>query len=145
MAFDPKTIEDSFEKAKPIAADVAAKFYEILWVDYPQSTDLFAGANMDKQKVALMTSLTQIVDHVRDPEWLTEYLYQMGVRHMQYDTQPEHFDWVGASLLKTFAHFFGDDWTDELQQNWLEAYQAISGLMLAGLNDAMAGDIRKSA
>ncbi len=145
MAFDPKIIEDSFEKAKPIAADVANKFYEILWADYPQSIDLFADANMDKQKVALMNSLTQVVDHIRDPEWLTEYLYQMGVRHMQYDTLPEHFDWVGGSLLKAFAHFFGDDWTDELQQNWLEAYQAIAGLMLAGLNDALAGDIRKSA
>ncbi len=145
MAFDPKIIEDSFEQAKPIASDVADKFYEILWADYPQSKALFEDANMDKQKVALMNSLTQVVDHIRDAEWLTNYLYQMGVRHMQYDTQPEHFEWVGASLLKTFAHFFADAWTDELQQNWLEAYQAIAGLMLPGLNDALKGEIRKTA
>jgi len=145
MTFDPKIIEDSFAVAKPIAADVADKFYEILWTDYPQSKALFANANMAKQKVALMNSLGQIVDHIRDAEWLTDYLYKLGERHAPYGTQPEHFDWVGASLLKSFAHFFGDDWTDELQQNWIGAYQAIAGLMLPGLSDAQKGDVRETA
>lgn len=145
MAFDPQIIEDSFEQAKPIAADVADKFYEILWADYPQSKALFADANMAKQKMALMNSLTQIVDHVRDAEWLTDYLYKMGERHAKYGAQDEHFEWVGASLLKTFAHFFGDAWTDELQQNWLEAYQAIAGLMLPGLSDGLKVALKDTA
>ena len=145
MPFDPQIIEDSFAQAKPISAEVADKFYEILWTDYPQSKALFEGADMAKQKVALMNSLSAVVDHIREPEWLTDTLYKLGHRHAAYGARPEHFEWVGVSLLRTFAHFFGEAWTDELQENWLGAYEAIAGLMLPGLNDGLKEDVRKTA
>ncbi|MEZ5894003.1 MAG: globin domain-containing protein [Parvularculaceae bacterium] len=145
MTFDPKIIEESFAVAKPIAAEVADKFYEILWADYPQSKALFEGANMAKQKAALMNALAAVVDHLDDPQWLSDTLYKMGHRHAAYGAKDEHFVWVGASLLKTFAHFFGEAWTDELKQNWLGAYEAIAGLMLPGLRDARKGDVRQTA
>lgn len=59
----------------------------------------------------------------------------MGGRHVGYGTQPEHYEWVGASLLKTFAYFFGDDWTEELNNAWADAYGAITQLMLAGAEE----------
>jgi len=41
---------------------------------------------------------------------------------------------VGASLLKTFADYLGDHWTPEVKQAWIDAYDAITALMLEGAN-----------
>ena len=132
MSLNIELIRESFEKAKPIAGEVADKFYEFLWGDYSQSKALFEGVNMDKQKKALIGSLVFIVDNVDNAEKLVPYLHSMGERHTAYGTQKEHYAWVGQSLLKTFAHFFGEDWTKELEGEWIKAYNFIAETMMEG-------------
>jgi hemoglobin-like flavoprotein len=41
---------------------------------------------------------------------------------------------VGAALLDTFALHLGEAWTPEVKEAWVEAYGAISSLMLEGAN-----------
>lgn len=132
MSLDINMIRSSFEKAKPIAGDVANKFYEFLFQDYPAAKGLFTDVNMAAQKKALINSLVYIVDHLEDGEKLTNYLKKMGSRHVNYGTEPEHYSWVGQSLLKTFAFFFGDEWTPELKSQWTQAYTFIAETMLEG-------------
>jgi hypothetical protein len=38
-------------------------------------------------------------------------------------------------LLSTFAHFFAEDWTDELNSAWAEAYKTIAAVMLEGAEE----------
>lgn len=125
-------IRESFELAKPIGKKVVAKFYEFLLQDYPQAKGLFKDLNMEQQKMALLNSLVYIVDHIDKPEALQNYLFKMGQRHTKYGAEEEHYDWVGASLLKTFAFFFKEAWTKELQAQWTIAYQYISSVMIEG-------------
>lgn len=132
MGLKVKLLRESFEKAKPIADEVVEKFYENLWGDYPDSKALFKDEKMPEQKKALISSLIYIVDNLEEPKKLKDYLEAMGGRHVGYGTQPEHYRWVGSSLLKTFAYFFGDSWTEELNDAWAEAYDAIKELMLFG-------------
>ena len=132
MELNVKMIRDSFAVAKPIAGDVANYFYKTLWEDYPQAKALFADAKMDKQKKALIGSLVFIVDNVDNPDKLVPYLKSMGERHVSYGTKEEHYGWVGSSLLKTFAYFFGDNWTAELEEQWTLAYNFIANTMLEG-------------
>lgn len=131
MSLNIELLRSSFEKVKPMAADVADKFYEFLWTDYPDSKALFEGVDMARQKKALLGSLVYIVDHL-DSEKLIPYLENMGARHLNYNTAPEHYDLVGASLIKTFAFFFDDEWSEELSQVWTDAYGVISSTMIAG-------------
>lgn len=56
----------------------------------------------------------------------------MGERHGKYGVKPEHYDWVGQSLIKTFEHFFADAWTDDLEVAWIHAYNWIAATMLKG-------------
>lgn len=147
MSLNVELIRASFEQAKPIAGKVADKFYEILWGDYPASKALFEGVKMETQKKALLGALTFSVDNVDNPEKLVPYLKKMGSRHIAYGTEEEHYAWVGQSLLKTFAFFFGDDWTDELEAEWTTAYTFIAETMLEGAADSVPelGDIRSKA
>lgn len=41
---------------------------------------------------------------------------------------------MGAALLDTFSIYLGEAWTPEVKQAWVEAYGAISSLMLEGAN-----------
>ena len=46
-----------------------------------------------------------------------------------------------------FAHFFQDEWTDELEQAWADAYSVISGIMIKGQQSCLPQieDIRSKA
>jgi hemoglobin-like flavoprotein len=132
MSLNIELIRSSFEQAKPIGPKVVGKFYEILFGDYPQSKALFTEVNMPQQQKALLSSLVYIVEHLHDQKALHGYLFKMGQRHFEYGVSEFHYDWVGASLLKTFAFFFKDAWTVELKDEWTRAYGAIKALMMEG-------------
>jgi nitric oxide dioxygenase len=51
---------------------------------------------------------------------------------VKYGTLPEHYPMVGRTLLKTFESFLKKDWTPEVKQAWVDAYEAITSLMLEG-------------
>lgn len=129
---DPKVIKDSFENVKPIAQEAITYFYDYMFEKYPAAKELFKNVDMSSQKEQLINSLVYIVTNLEDGEKLTSYLKGLGSRHVNYGVQEPHYDIVGECLLATFAHFFGDKWTAELNSNWTEAYGAIKGLMLEG-------------
>lgn len=132
MSLNIELIQQSFAKAAPIADQVADKFYEYLFTDFPQVKVLFYETKMASQKKALMKSLTYIVENLHDPDAVGEYLRKMGKRHVKYGTLEEHYPAVGSTLIKTFAHFFGEEWTPELESEWCEAYEVVAHFMLEG-------------
>jgi hemoglobin-like flavoprotein len=143
MSLDIQVIRDSFAQAAPIADQVADKFYEFLFSDYPAAKPLFENVNMANQKKQLMAGLSRTVELLDRPEELTKYLKASGQRHVKYGTKEEHYPLVGNTLIKTFAHFFGDAWTPELQQQWLWAYEFIANTMIQGAKEftPTSGDI----
>ena len=56
----------------------------------------------------------------------------MGKRHAGYGVKREHYGAVGSALLATFAEQLGPGWTPEIETAWVEAYGAISSLMMEG-------------
>lgn len=132
MSLNVELLRSSFVQVKKIAEQVADKFYEFLLSDYPDSQALFAAVDMKAQKKALINSLVYIVDHLDMQEQLVEFLMKLGERHVKYGTEGFHYPMVGASLLKTFAHFFGENWTDELNTAWSDAYGVIAEVMIKG-------------
>lgn len=137
MSLNIELIRESFQVAAGIADQVADKFYEFLFQDYPEVQPLFHDVSLPSQKKALINSLVFIVDKLEEPEKLGEYLRSMGKRHYGYGAVEAHYDAVGSSLLKTFAHFFADQWTEELEEEWTSAFIAIKTLMLEGASYAV--------
>ncbi|MFK7824792.1 MAG: globin domain-containing protein [Oligoflexales bacterium] len=130
---DVKKIRDSFDIIKPIAANVADKFYEILFTDFPSSRNLFQGVDLEMQQKALINSLAYVVEHLEDSTKLKKYLNDLGNRHLKYGTEEIHFEWVGCSLLKTLNFFFAEKWTDALEREWVNAFLIISNFMKEGM------------
>ncbi|NET60018.1 MAG: hypothetical protein F6K47_28875 [Symploca sp. SIO2E6] len=125
-------LEQSFEQVKPQAGEFVNSFYDNLFTDYPAAKPLFEHTNMAKQKQMLLGGLVMVVENLRKPEVLSENLQGLGARHVKYGALPEHYPLVGNSLLKTFEQYLGTNWTEEVKQSWVDAYGAITTLMLEG-------------
>lgn len=141
MSLKVEVLERSFEKVRPKADDFASSFYETLFADYPQAKPLFANTNMAEQKKKLLSALVLVIENLRNPKVLADSLKGLGARHVKYGTLPEHYPLVGNALLKTFEQYLGSDWTPEVKRAWVNAYGAITELMLEGA-DYSAKDVK---
>ncbi|MEL6222129.1 MAG: globin family protein [Cyanobacteria bacterium J06627_8] len=132
MSLQVELLETSFEKVKPHANEFITSFYGNLFEDYPAAKPLFDGTDMNAQGQKLLASLVLVVDNLRQPDALEGALKGLGARHVKYGALPEHYPLVGNTLLKTFGQYLQDDWTPETQQAWVDAYGAVTELMLSG-------------
>ena len=125
-------LEQSFELVKPKADELVASFYDNLFTDYPAARPLFEHTDMDKQQQMLKGALVMTIENLRKPEALSKALKGLGARHVKYGALPEHYPLVGSSLLKALEQYAGSAWTPELKEAWVDAYGAITELMLDG-------------
>lgn len=125
-------LEQSFEQVAPQADEFIHSFYENLFADYPAIKPLFSHTNMEEQGDKLLLSLVFVIENLKDPDLLAEKLHGLGARHAEYGTRPEHYPFVGNSLLKTFEQYLGTDWTEEVKTAWTQAYNVITKVMLDG-------------
>lgn len=128
-------LRQSFDRIRLRKDAFASSFYEQLWTDNPEAKALFANTDMKKQKKMLLASLILIMENLRQPDILEDTLKQLGARHLQYGTLREHYPLFRAALLKTFKSYLGTDWTSEVEQAWVEAYDQITEFMLAGAEE----------
>ncbi|WP_036486067.1 globin family protein, partial [Myxosarcina sp. GI1] len=109
-----------------------SSFYNNLFTAYPEAQPLFANTNMAKQKKMLVSSLVLVVENLRNPDVLTSSLKGLGARHVKYGALPAHYPLVGNALLTTFEQYLDDKWTPDVKQAWVDAYGAITEIMLDG-------------
>ncbi|GAX40706.1 globin domain protein [Tolypothrix sp. NIES-4075] len=132
MSLNIELLEQSFEKIKPRADEFAASFYEHLFTGHPELKPLFATTDMAKQQKKLLNALVLVVENLRNPEALEPVLNAMGKRHIGYGATAKYYGPVGEALLMSFEQYLQQDWTPEVKQAWVDAYRAITALMLKG-------------
>ncbi|MFB2881201.1 pentapeptide repeat-containing protein [Floridanema aerugineum] len=135
MSLNVELLEQSFEKIKPHANEFVVSFYENLFAANPEVKPLFTKTDMTNQYKKLLNSLVLVVENLRQPENLGAVLNALGARHVSYGVIPKYYGPVGAALLTTFEQYLQTDWTPEVKQAWLAAYQAITAEMLKGADE----------
>lgn len=133
---DARTIEllaMSFARISANKNEAATIFYARLFTTAPHLRSMFR-SDLEEQKHKLMLSLAQIVDFHRvgcDPE---RFLTRLGQGHRAYGVQKQHFAAVGDALIFTLAQILGDDFTREIRNAWLVAFEEVSSSMLRGMD-----------
>ena len=95
-----RDVQDSWSKVVPIA-DIAGKlFYTNLFEADPSLKPLFKG-NIEEQSAKLTAMITAAVSRLDNLDILVPILVSLGKRHAGYGVKPEHYEIVGAALLKT--------------------------------------------
>jgi nitric oxide dioxygenase len=134
MSLQVEVLERSFTAVAPKGDEFVAAFYARLFSEHPEVKPLFGDTDMAVQQKKLLAALVLAVENLRRPDVLGPVLKDLGRRHAGYGAKPEHYGVVGAALLETFAVYLGAEWTPDVKQAWVEAYGAISSLMLEGAN-----------
>lgn len=134
MSLNVELLESSFLQLKDRETEFSTCFYTHLWADYPAVKPLFANSNMTEQQKKLFQSLVLIVDSLRKPDVPIAALKGLGTRHVRYGVLPEHYPMVGSTLVKSFSLCLRDAWTPNIERAWIEAYAAVTELMLKGLD-----------
>ena len=132
MSLQVEVLEKSFDEIKPQADEFVASFYDNLFTAHPEARPLFDTTDMQAQKKKLLNSLVLVVENLRNPDVLGGALKGLGARHVKYGALPEHYPLVGGALLTTFEQYLQDKWTPQVKQAWVDAYGAISEIMLDG-------------
>ncbi|BAY22103.1 globin domain protein [Calothrix sp. NIES-2100] len=132
MSLNVEILEQSFAKVKPRANEFAASFYDNLFQAHPEVKPLFANTDMVNQQKKLLNSLILVVENLRNPEALSPVLNALGARHIGYGAIPKYYGPIGEALLLTFEQYLVEDWTPEVKKAWLDAFTAITALMLNG-------------
>jgi hemoglobin-like flavoprotein len=122
-------VQQSYEKAAGFGADaVATLFYAELFAIDPNLRSMFSG-DMTEQGRKLMATLTLVVRALKTPEKILEAVQELGVRHVKYGVEPEHYTLVGNALLRTLKKGLGDEFTPETRDAWIAAYRMLSQIM----------------
>ena len=124
-------VRSSFALVAPIAPQAADMFYGHLFAADPAVAQLFKGCNMAEQGQRLMQMIGSAVALLDQPAKLMPVLCRLGARHAGYGVQPQHYDTVGAALLRTLAQGLGEAFDEDTCDAWCEMYGIVSRTMMA--------------
>jgi len=128
-------VQESWKKVLPIAPQAAEIFYTTLFEMDPSLKALFPN-DITEQGKKLMAMLDTAVNLLEKPDKLIPAVQKLGAKHLDYGAEPEHYDTVGAALLKTLSQGLGDEFTAPVKKAWTVVYQTLATTMIAAANDA---------
>jgi len=121
-------VQTSFQKVAPIADTAADLFYGRLFEIAPQVRPMFPD-DMSEQKTKLMKMLATAVTHLHEVEKIVPAVQHLGRTHAGYGVTDDQYDVVAEALIWTLGKGLGDDFTDEVQGAWVEAYTLLATVM----------------
>lgn len=123
-------LEESFVVLAPQGEALAARFYQRLFEHYPAVIPLFSGSSMTEQQKKLAAALVLLVQNLRKPEVLGEYLKGLGARHVHYGVTAAHYPLVTENMLAVMEEFSGVLWTPAVKLAWENTLNSIATIML---------------
>lgn len=127
---DIALVKQSFEKAAGLGEKVAEIFYSELFSIDPSLRKMFAG-DMRDQGRKLLSALTLVVRNLDKPDTIVPVAEKLAVQHLDYGVTYEHYTYVGNALLRTLKKGLGADFTPEVRNAWIAAYQLLADVMRA--------------
>ena len=128
---DPRQVtlvQQSFEKAAALGEQVADIFYAELFAIDPALRVMFKGS-MPEQKRKLLATLMLVVRSLHAPEKILKALQDLGIKHLDYGVQREHYTLVGNALLRTLKRGLGEQFTPDVREAWVEAFRTLASIM----------------
>ncbi|MEV4755179.1 globin domain-containing protein [Micromonospora sp. NPDC049559] len=125
---DTARLKQSWALVAAHGDQVPLYFYSTLFLVNPEVRQMFP-TNMAGQRDRLVTALGHIVSNVDQVDQLVGFLQHLGADHRKFAVRAEHYPAVGEALLATLQYFLGDQWTEELAQDWTAAYGLVAQVM----------------
>jgi len=130
-------VKTSWAQVVPIADTAAKLFYGKLFELDPALRNLFKG-DMAEQGRKLMRMVGTAVNGLDRLDQIVPAVKDLGVRHVAYGVQDEHYDTVGSALLWTLDQGLGDAFTPDVETAWTTVYGLLADTMKSAAAEAIA-------
>lgn len=145
MDLNVTALRESFELVAPRADQLAERFYEKLFEDYPDLLRYFTHTDFSEQRGKLIQALVLVLKSLETPEALTKVLKNLGKQHGDMGVQDDDYPPVTSTLLSVLAEFAEDAWNEELEECWRQALEAVATMMIEGAKDTSRAKQLQSA
>lgn len=135
MDLNINALRESFELVAPRADQLAERFYEKLFEDYPDLLRYFTHTDFSEQRGKLIQSLVLVLKSLETPPALTKVLHQLGKQHGEMGIQEDDYPPVTSTLVSVLAEFAGEQWTEELEETWSQALETVASIMIEGAKE----------
>ena len=113
-------------------APLASSFYGLLFDQHPDLKEFFAETNMQRQQLMLTMTLQIVAYHHRTPNpAMRNFIKELGKSHQERGIAREDLSKFRDVLLMAIGRFHGNDWSDELADEWSNALDGAIELMSA--------------
>ncbi|MEN8216082.1 MAG: globin domain-containing protein [Pseudomonadota bacterium] len=127
-----KTIEIVKSTAPAVKANsekLTSRMYERMFSKFPYAKPLFKNAPKNQPQV-LAKSIVGYAENIDNLGALDAVLERIAVHHVETSILPEHYPWVGESLLGAIKDVLGDAITDEVNEAWTQAYWYLANVLI---------------
>lgn len=114
-------------------------FYQVLFTDFPQVKPFFNQAHQHsgEQQRALANGILMYAKNIERLEALGPLASAIVNKHVALQIQPEHYQMVGASLLKAIREVLGAETaTDAVLEAWGAAYGQLAEILIGAEGQA---------
>lgn len=112
------------------------RFYQQLAAKHPEVTPFFAGVDMRRQAIIFTMQLAVVgAYYQRRSPTSQQYLQVLGTQHHRRGIPKEAYATFRDCLLGELRQFHGDDWSDELEQQWRAAMDEVTSKMWEGYEE----------
>ena len=128
---DQKTIE-IIKSTVPVlevhGEQITTVFYKTMFENHPELLNIFNHANQKqgRQQRALAGTVYAAAKYIDNLEAILPVVNQIAHKHRSLGILPEHYPIVGKHLLIAIKEVLGDAATDEIINDWADAYGLIA-------------------
>lgn len=127
---DAQYVEESFIQLALHGDQLMADFYAHLFAHHPELEVMFDGMANHGQQKKLLAALTLLVQNLKHPQVLNDYLTALGARHQIYGVKSAQFEQAKTSLLAVMATMLGEMWTTNINTAWSNTLDRVIRTML---------------
>ena len=127
---DVTLLRDTLELTLARDDTFPTRFYERLFAAHPEVRGLFHRSTPGAQNKLFAQKLTVLVDHLDDPTWISRELATLAANHATYGVTPAMYPWVGEALIATLREACADQWTEDAERAWTDAYASLTAAIL---------------
>ena len=107
-------------------------FYDHFFENNPEVEKIFRNTDLRIQKLELIKGFLMIFSLIENTKKLTNYLKDLGARHVCYEIESHHYDRVRESLLYAIASIHEEHWNEEFAREWEKISFLIINTMKSG-------------
>ena len=124
-------VQDSFKRVGPQASEASRLFYDEMFRISPDLREMFP-KDMSAHKAKFVQMLAGVVKSLDQIATVSEEIVDLGRRHMSYDVEDTHYAIVGDALIWALGRILGPDFSPDVRDAWIAAYDMIARVMREG-------------